>query len=280
MNAAAPGVSPLPMSAFGSPGKPDTPPPRHQRPRHAPRQSTWPGFFMALAMHAALIGYLWFAVQWRTSAVAPPVAILWDLSAPIEAVQPPPPAPPTPVATPPPPPKEAAPPNKPDIVEKAERITKKEPEAPRKEPPPARKEKPKPSPAAATKQQALQAERQHTEEMARLARQAGEPGRTPAAASPGRLTDAYIGRVRAAVLANVHYALPEENVDVQAEYEVELVPGTGEVVGEPRLLRSSGLPGWDEAVRRAILHTDPFPLRDDGTAPRSLKLVFRPTDTR
>jgi colicin import membrane protein len=248
--------------------------------KQAPRQSTWPGFFAALAMHAALIGYLWFAVQWRTSAVAPPEAVLWDLSAPVDVVQLPPPAPPAPVEAPPPPPKEAAQPaEKPDIVEKAEKIAKKEPEAPRKETP-ARKDKAKPSPTVATKEQARQAERQHVEEMARLARQAGVPGETPLAAAPGRLTDAYIGRVRAAVLANVHYALPEENLDVQAEYEVELVPGTGEVVGEPRLLRSSGLPGWDEAVRRAILHTDPFPLRDDGTAPRSLRLVFRPTDTR
>jgi colicin import membrane protein len=209
------------------------------------------------------------------------VAVLWDLPAPVETIQAPPPAPPAPAVTPPPAPHESAvSPPKPDIVQKVDKHAPPEQAAPPKEPPPATKQKPKPGPRPATKEQQRQAERQHLEEMARLTSQAGVPGPAPMARAPGRIGDEYIGRVRAAVLANVHYALPEETIDVQAEYEVDLVPGTGEIVGEPRLVHASGLPGWDDAVRRAILHTDPFPLRSDGTAPRTLRLVFRPTDAR
>ncbi len=236
-------------------------------------------------MHAALVGYLWFAVQWHTSAVAPAVAVLWDLSAPVDTIQPPPPAPPAPVDTPPPPPpkEEVIAPAKPDIVQKAEK-TPKPPKStePRKEPPIRKENKPTPQPSAKElKRQQQQAERQHQEEMARLTSQVGTPGRTPVPSSPGRLSNEYKGRVQAAVLANVHFAPPEGVGDsVYADYQVELISSTGELVGEPRLVHPSGLPGWDDAVRRAILRTDPFPRRDDGTAPNSLVLRFHPTDTR
>ena len=31
-------------------------------------RGTFPGFLAALVMHAALIGSMWYAVQWKTSA--------------------------------------------------------------------------------------------------------------------------------------------------------------------------------------------------------------------
>jgi hypothetical protein len=43
-----------------------------------------PSFLAALLMHAALIGWMWFAVQWRTNASPPAVAELWELP-PIQA---------------------------------------------------------------------------------------------------------------------------------------------------------------------------------------------------
>jgi colicin import membrane protein len=237
-------------------------------------------------MHAALVGYLWFAVQWHTSDVAPAVAVLWDLPAPVDTIQPPPPAPPAVHETPPPPKEAVISPPKPDIVEKQEKPPKPEPvPEPHKETPPPKKEvKPKPNPqpsAQELRRQQAQAERQHQEEMARLTSQVGVPGRTPVPSSQGRLSNAYEGRVRAAVLANVHFAPPEGIEDsVYAEYEVKLIPSTGELAGEPRLVHPSGLAGWDEATRRAILRTDPFPLQDDGTAPRSFNLRLRPTEAR
>ena len=38
-----------------------------------------PAFLAALVMHAALIGSMWFAVQWKTSTSAPATAELWEL---------------------------------------------------------------------------------------------------------------------------------------------------------------------------------------------------------
>jgi colicin import membrane protein len=239
-------------------------------------------------MHAALVGYLWFAMQWHTSDVAPAVAVLWDLPAPVDTIALPAPAPPAEQATPPPPPpkEETISPPKPDIVEKVEKHPKPErlPEPPKEPPPPKKEAKPKAnqqtSPQEQRRQQ-VQAERQHQEEMARLTSQVGVPGRAPVQASQGRLSNAYEGRIRAAVLANVHYAPPEGvEESVYAEYEVRLIPTTGELAGEPRLVHASGLPGWDEAARRAILRTDPFPLQDDGTAPRAFNLRLRPTEAR
>jgi colicin import membrane protein len=262
-----------------APGLPPRPPAlRPHARRHAPRPSTWPGFLAALAMHGALIGYLWFAVQWHTSASAPAVAVLWDLPAPMES----PPAPPAVNDTPPPPPPkvEAPTPPKPDIVEKVEHKPKAEkPPEPKKEPPPKAKPN-KPSPQELRRQQ-QQAEHQHDEEMARLTSQVGTPGRIPQVATSGILSNDYVARVKSAVLVNVHFA-PPEGVDSSTvtSVTIELISATGELIGEPRIVHPSGLPGWDEAVLRAIRLTDPFPRREDGTAPRSLTLNFRPTDTR
>lgn len=275
--AAPPRVPPPP----GPPRMPPPPaPPQVPRPQHplgrVPRRpadsSAWPGFLVALVMHGALVGYLWIAMQWHTTVSAPAVAVLWDLPAPVE---PPTPAPPAVQDTPPPPKEETPAPPKPDIVEKVEKKPKPMPE-PKSKPKPVNK----PSPQELRRQQ-QQAEKQHAEEMARLTSQVGTPGRIPQVASAGRLSNEYEARVRAAVLANVHFA-PPEGVDdgVYAEVEVDLIPSTGELVGDPQLVHASGLPGWDDAVRRAILRTDPFPRREDGTAPRTLRLRFRPTDTR
>jgi colicin import membrane protein len=63
-----------------------------------------------------------------------------------------------------------------------------------------------------------------------------------------------------------------------SEFEVQLLP-TGEQAGAPRLLKSSGLAAYDQAVERAIRRCDPFPRPRDGAMPRSLRLTFDPVDT-
>jgi colicin import membrane protein len=255
-------------------------------PRRSPRPSNWPGFLAALLMHGALVGWLWFAMQWHTSAVAPAVAVLWDLPALDDTVPPPQPEPqPVNVAPPPPPAPEPVALPKPDIVQQVEKPRKPEkPVVPPKEPPPKKETKaapsPKPSAQELRRQQQL-AERQHEQEMARLTSQVGAPGKTAVISTQGRLSNAYDAKVQAAVRSNIHFAPPEGVEDsVHADYEVNLIPATGELRGEPRLVHPSGLPGWDDAVLRAILHTDPFPLREDGTAPPSFTLRVSPNDTR
>jgi colicin import membrane protein len=65
---------------------------------------------------------------------------------------------------------------------------------------------------------------------------------------------------------------------VYAEFSVDVLP-TGEQP-TPHLTKPSGLPGWDDAAERAIIHCDPFPRDRDGTVPRSIVLRMRPAEAR
>lgn len=65
---------------------------------------------------------------------------------------------------------------------------------------------------------------------------------------------------------------------VYAEFQVDLLP-TGEILAV-RKLKASGLPGYDEAVERAIHRTDPFPRKRDGTVERTVIIRFRPVDAQ
>jgi colicin import membrane protein len=59
---------------------------------------------------------------------------------------------------------------------------------------------------------------------------------------------------------------------------ISLIP-TGEVIGHPKLLKSSGLPACDDAVERAILESQPLPVPSQlevFSQFRELKLKFRP----
>lgn len=61
-------------------------------------------------------------------------------------------------------------------------------------------------------------------------------------------------------------------------FNISLIP-TGEVIGHPKLLKSSGLPACDDAVERAILESQPLPVPSQlevFSQFRELKLKFRP----
>jgi colicin import membrane protein len=51
----------------------------------------------------------------------------------------------------------------------------------------------------------------------------------------------------------------------------------GTIIGR-RLLKSSGVPAWDEAVLRAIDKTEVLPRDTDGRVPSAMLLDFRPRD--
>ncbi len=59
-----------------------------------------------------------------------------------------------------------------------------------------------------------------------------------------------------------------------AEVDVRAAPD-GTIIGR-RLVKSSGIPAWDEAVLRAIDKTEVLPRDTDGRVPPTLLLVFRP----
>jgi colicin import membrane protein len=239
--------------------------------RPVPRQEG-AAFAMALAMHAALVLAMWFSVQWHTSASAPAMAELWELQAPVEAPTPePPPPPPAPAPEAPPP---AAQPEA-DIA-----IRTKPPKAiaqPEVDHQAARKKREDERRKAEREQKEREdkAEKRQQEELARLTSQA-TGARTPTPGAPGEISHDYAARINAAVRSHLSFAVPEwVQKDVYAEFHVELLP-TGEIAVEPVLVRSSGVPGYDDSARRAILRTDPFPRRDDGTVPRTLQLRMYP----
>ncbi|MEW6763450.1 MAG: protein TolA, partial [Pseudomonadota bacterium] len=91
-----------------------------------PEPSRLPAFMLAVAVHAALLGFLWFGISWQTSEPVAVQAEIWDMSVQTAAAPelPTPPAPepapePEPVTPPPraiePPPVERPAPTPPDI---------------------------------------------------------------------------------------------------------------------------------------------------------------------
>jgi len=104
----------------------------------------------------------------------------------------------------------------------------------------------------------------------------GRPGGA-AAAGAGSGDPTYAGQLVALIRPRIIFAVPENTpASVQAVFQVDLLP-TGEILAVRRL-KASGLPGYDEAVERAIRRTDPFPRKRDGTVERSVIIEFRPVE--
>jgi colicin import membrane protein len=247
-------------------------------------RNTLPSFAAAVAMHALLIFGMWFAVQWRTSSETPAVAELWAPLAPIE--------PPAPPPEPAPAPQPEAPRPDADIVQQqqvkphaseqpspppVEHRPNIKPE-PRKAEPKKVEPKKEPSPEQIEQQQREAEERRHTE-IARVTGQASGTART-APASPGVMSNSYQALISGCIRPHIVFAVPPDTPDqVYAEFKVELLP-TGEQAAPPQLIKSSGLPGYDDAADRAIIRCDPFPRDRDGSVPRSFNLRMYPTEAR
>jgi colicin import membrane protein len=84
----------------------------------------------------------------------------------------------------------------------------------------------------------------------------------------------WAGRVQARVRPNIVFP---DNIagNPQAVVEVRIGPG-GLIVGKPRLVKSSGVPSWDEAVLRALERTESLPPDTDGRYPSPVEITFRP----
>jgi colicin import membrane protein len=116
---------------------------------------------------------------------------------------------------------------------------------------------------------------------ANLRRIAGLAGATGAESSKGSAERAsgpsasYGGKVAARVKPNIVF--PDEIAgNPLADVEVRAAPD-GTILGA-RLLKSSGVKAWDEAVLKAIAKTEKLPLDTDGRAPSTLIIGFRPKD--
>ncbi len=110
--------------------------------------------------------------------------------------------------------------------------------------------------------------------------QQGLPGATGASTDTGTAprssgpSEAYGGRIAARIKPNIVFTDPIDG-NPRAEVELRLAPD-GSIAGK-RLVKSSGVKSWDEAVLRAIERTETFPL-DNGRVPPPIVIGFRPRD--
>jgi colicin import membrane protein len=131
---------------------------------------------------------------------------------------------------------------------------------------------------AAEERQAQQREadrRKNIERMLGQAGASGERGATGTAQQGAGPSANYAGRIVARVRPNIVFA-DEVAGNPTAEVEVRAA-ADGTILGR-KLVRSSGVTAYDNAVLRAIDKTEVLPRDVDGRVPPSLLLVFRVRD--
>ena len=248
---------------------------------------------LALFIHALLLAALTWGVSWRRSDTSLAVeAELWS-SVPQEAaprlIEPEPQPQPTP---PPAPPKVEQPqPDEAEIALARERERKAKEQAEQREKERLERERLEREKKLAEdkKKKELEAKRREQEEAQErdrlrkenLKRLAGLAGATGAPTATGTAQRAagpsanYAGRIRARIKPNIVF--PDElSTNPSAEVEVRTSPD-GTIVGR-KLLKSSGVPSWDEAVLKAIDKTETLPRNEDGVVPSPMVITFRPKD--
>lgn len=110
----------------------------------------------------------------------------------------------------------------------------------------------------------------------RMQAMAGTGGEGNAARSSGPSGN-YAGRIQAAIRPNITYPdVDTVSGNPMAEFDVRLAPD-GTIVGV-KLLKSSGVPGWDDAAERALKKTDKLPRNSDGTVPSVMAIQLRPKE--
>lgn len=247
--------------------------------RYGSRQhGLWRSAGLAAAVHLALIGLLVVGVHMQSHAPEVVTVELWE----------PPPAPqPKPVVEapkpPPPPPAPAPEIKKPDIA--IQEKPKPKPAPPKVETKPA----PKPAPpkrdveSEKRMRQQLALEQKQIEknlqaaEQARQERERRELIARQQAEAASRAVAGWTDKIRQKIRGNIIYDLSLVKPNAEAIYDVTLLPD-GEVLSAS-MRKSSGNPGYDEAVYRAILKSSPLPKPDSPSAfRRQLELHFRPQD--
>jgi len=108
---------------------------------------------------------------------------------------------------------------------------------------------------------------------------AGSGGAGTAAKSQGMRGDpGYAGKVAAKIKSNTAFSLPPDlQGNPAVEYDVQLFPD-GSLRGAPRKVKSSGIPAFDDAVRRAIELSAPFPADKSGAVPSGFPVIHRPKE--
>jgi colicin import membrane protein len=227
-----------------------------------------PAAVLSVAVHLALLAFLFFGIRWQSKLPDAVVVELWDrpavLERPAETPRPEPQADPKvePKVEPRPEPKLEVKPVKPDIA-----VEKEKKAPPKKEP-----KKVEPTVTKFDRAQAIQKEAE------RDLRQVSPTSKPMQSRPSGQTADAsYMNKIRTKIRGNI--VLPAGIAgNPEAIFDVVQLP-TGEVLEPVRLRKSSGNRAYDEAVERAILKSSPLPRPDrpDQFA-RELQLKFRPVE--
>jgi colicin import membrane protein len=125
-------------------------------------------------------------------------------------------------------------------------------------------------------QKRIEAQRQ--EQLERIMREAqgsGSPTSTGTAARDAAPSASYAGRIVARVKPNIIFT---DDVPGNPAAEVELRTLPDGTIVSRRVVKSSGVPAWDDAVLRAIDRTAVLPRDVDGRVPSAIVIVFRPRD--
>lgn len=267
----------------------------------APRQGLLRAYGLALLIHGLLLAALTWGVNWRRSDTSPSVeAELWS-TVPRQAAPPLVEPEPTPEPAPPPPP--LKPPLKVEeprqseadiaLAREKERQVKEKLEQARLEKEKLAREKEreqqerekklaeekKKKELEAKRKEEAEAKQRRDESIKRVAGMADATGAPTATGnaqkSSGGISSSYAGRIRARIKPNIVF--PDElATNPSAEVEVRTSPD-GTIVWR-KLVKSSGVPSWDEAVLKAIDKTDTLPRNEEGVVPSPMTIVFRPKD--
>lgn len=106
-----------------------------------------------------------------------------------------------------------------------------------------------------------------------LAGSTGAPSATGAAQRSSGPSASYAGRIIAKVRPNIVFS-DDIAGNPMAEVEVRMAPD-GTIISS-RLLKSSGVKSWDDAVLRALIRTEVLPRDTDGRVPSPMVIEFRP----
>jgi colicin import membrane protein len=262
---------------------------------------SWKAGMLALSVHAVLFIAMVVSINWK--AAHPPMHIteveLWDnlptkVAKPIAVKPPPPPEvkePPKPVepkpVEPPPNPVEEKPEPAPPKVDIELENTKKE-EALKKK---IEAEKKK---AELEKKAAIEKLKKEMLEDVPKPKQTDDADKKlkelqdamlddkPASAQqastvPPSLISEFTEKIKAKIRGNVNKTLCGDG-NPELRFDISLLP-TGDLSGPPKLVKSSGNTACDDAVERAIMASEPFPLPEDSAAKaqfKNLKLKFKP----
>ena len=254
-------------------------------PYYVPKEpGRWRALALAAAVHAALFAFLWIGVRWQNEVPVAIEAEVWNPQI-KEAAPPPQPEPevkPEPAVKETPKPVVEQPPVvKPDIALEQEKKRKERQKAREEEERKAELLKKQELAKKETAEKKLKAEQEaklkkvRDDELKRMLAQAGPGGTGTAVQTQGpRGTAEWQERVKDKIKSNMSFP-PGLAGNPEVEYSFSLLPD-GSIRRPIRKLKPSGVPGFDDAVLRAIEDSQPFPPDKTGKVPSdSLNITYK-----